>query len=126
MDSCKQQQSQELIGGIEHAISCRCFLARQETTIQIRSKGVSVGKGGRGECKTICIWLKFRLKICSLTDGEIHIHTHAHARAYTHTHARVHTCTHTHTHTHTHTEGSTNFTKIRSHLKILGARSATW
>ena len=28
-------------------------------------------------------------------------------------------------HTHTHTNGSTNFTKIRSHLKILGARNVT-
>ena len=27
------------------------------------------------------------------------------------------------THTHTHTNGSTNFTKIKSHLKILGARN---
>jgi len=40
MDSCKQQQSQELTGETKHAISCLCFLARQETTIQIRSMGV--------------------------------------------------------------------------------------
>jgi hypothetical protein len=26
--------------------------------------------------KTICICIKFRLKIHSLTDGEIHIYTH--------------------------------------------------